>query len=76
MVRKSLFRSKLITDESYDYSDASTEVPEVTQHAGASAHLKQLLVQTWFYFKMVMKELPFQGILLAGLMITTEFFFS
>ena len=70
VVRKSLFRSKLITDESYDYSDASTEVPEVTQHTGASAHLKQLLIQTWFYFKMVMKELPFQGILLAGLMIT------
>ncbi len=70
VIRKSFFKKKAIPDEEYDYSEASTEIPEVIQESGLKAHLQQLYKQTLFYFRMIMKELPFQGILLAGLMMT------
>ena len=65
-----LFKKRVVADEEYDYSEARTEVPVVHQNTGITAQLKQLSKQTFFYFRMIIKELPFQGILLAGLMMT------
>jgi hypothetical protein len=70
VVRKSLFRRKLVSDEDYDYSEVKTDIPKIKLSTGFGTHLVQLKKQTFFYFRLVIKELPFQGILLAGLMMT------
>ncbi len=70
VVRKSLFKKKTNLIEDYDYSQVKTNIPEVTTQSGLSAYLDQFRKQTVFYFKLIINELPFQGILIAGLMMT------
>jgi ABC-type transport system involved in multi-copper enzyme maturation permease subunit len=70
VVRTSLFKRKAAVDESYDYSEARTKIPLVHQNKGFFTHVNQLILQTTFYTKLVFKELPFQGILFAGILLT------
>jgi ABC-type transport system involved in multi-copper enzyme maturation permease subunit len=70
VVRNSIFKKKTTSDESYDYTESQTKLPSVTQKTGIKTYIKQLRLQTVFYTRMVYGELPFQGILLAGLMLT------
>lgn len=74
VVRKSWFKKKTVKAESA--SKTGIKIPSVNFKFGLSAYLLQIRTQTWFYFKSVLKGIPFQAIILFGLflMIINSFF--
>ncbi|WP_424961536.1 M1 family aminopeptidase [Ekhidna sp.] len=74
VVRKSWFKKKTTKAESA--SKTSVSIPSVSFNFGFSTYLLQLRKQTWFYFKTVIKSVPFQAIIVFGmfLMVVNSFF--
>lgn len=74
VVRKSWFKKKAAKAESA--SKTSVSIPSVSFNFGFSTYLLQLRKQTWFYFKSVIKSVPFQAIIVFGmfLMVVNSFF--
>ena len=74
VVRKSWFKKKVKEDSTT--SDTSIAIPKVNFQFGLSTYLLQIRKQSTFYFKTVLKGLPFQAIVVFGLfiMIINSFF--
>ncbi|MEM7298495.1 MAG: aminopeptidase, partial [Bacteroidota bacterium] len=74
VVRKSWFRKKTQKEETA--SNTSISIPSVDYKFGLGAYLLQVRKQSWFYFKSVLKGIPFQAIIAFGffLMIINSFF--
>ncbi len=49
------------------FSPASISIPAIAQQFGLKTDLKQLFSQTWFYFKQVLRSIPFIAIVLFGM---------
>ena len=74
VVRNTLFKKKTVQEA--DTTNTAVEIPKVTQSLGLGTYLQQIWQQAVFYFKFVVKSIPFQAISLFGLalMITNSFF--
>ncbi len=74
VVRKSWFKKKASKAETT--SKTSITIPSVNFSFGFKTYLLQLRKQTWFYFKTVIRGIPFQAIIVFGLflMIVNSFF--
>ena len=74
VVRKSWFKKK--TQKTEDTTNTQIAIPSVSFKFGFGTYLLQIRRQTWFYFKTVMKGIPFQAIVGFGLflMIINSFY--
>lgn len=74
VVRNSWFKKK--TKKDVSRSNTGIEVPKVNLHFGLNTYLLQIRKQTIFYFKSVIKGIPFQAIVAFGLflMIINSFY--
>lgn len=74
VVRKSWFKKK--ASKEVTVSNTAISIPSVSFSFGLGAYLLQIRKQTWFYFKSVIKGIPFQAIIGFGLflMIINSFF--
>ncbi|MEQ8907467.1 M1 family aminopeptidase [Ekhidna sp.] len=74
VVRKSWFKKKAAKAESASKTNVS--IPTVNFNFGFNKYLLQLRKQTWFYFKTVIRSIPFKAIIGFGLflMIVNSFF--
>jgi ABC-2 type transport system permease protein len=78
VIRNSLFKKKLKVDKSPKIKPELVRIPFATQFSGFGTQLTQLWQQTIFYFKMVIKEVPFLAIMLVGVAQTviSSFYFA
>jgi ABC-type transport system involved in multi-copper enzyme maturation permease subunit len=76
VVGKSLFRKKAIREEKITFNPAQVQIPMPQQVINISTYLKQVWTQSIFYTKMVVREVPFIGIILIGLiqLIVSSFY--
>ncbi|GAB4236653.1 MAG: M1 family aminopeptidase [Ekhidna sp.] len=74
VVRKSWFKKK--TKQEHIKSNTAMAIPSVNFKFGFSTYLLQVRKQTWFYFKTVLKGIPFQAIVAFGmfLMVINSFY--
>ena len=74
VVRKSWFRKKTTKEETV--SQTNIPIPSVNFTFGFGTYLLQLRKQTWFYFKTVVRGIPFRAIILFGffIMIINSFY--
>ncbi len=74
VVRKSWFKKKAAKEESASKTDIT--IPTVKFNFGIYTYLLQLRKQTWFYFKTVIRSIPFKAIIGFGffIMIVNSFF--
>lgn len=69
VVRNSIFRTKAVKEVRSTIRPEETKIPVVQQFTGLSTHIGQLVKLTFFYFKMVFKEIPFIAIVIAGMLL-------
>ncbi|MEE9363170.1 MAG: M1 family aminopeptidase [Cellulophaga sp.] len=73
VVRNSIFKKKTLISskkENRIETDISTiKIPVFTQGTGLKSKLNQLLTHTLFYFKSILKEVPFLAIVICGMAI-------
>jgi hypothetical protein len=69
VVRSSIFKTKLAKDNMARIKPEETKIPLAHQFSNFSTHFGQLVKLTLFYFKMVFKEVPFIGIVIAGMLL-------
>ena len=69
VVRSSIFKTKLAKDNTARIKPEETKIPLAHQFSNFSTHFGQLVKLTLFYFKMVFKEVPFIGIVIAGMLL-------
>ncbi|MEO1053573.1 MAG: M1 family aminopeptidase [Bacteroidota bacterium] len=67
VVRSSLFKKKTI--KNIEVSNATVTVPEATQRLGLKTYILQILKQSGFYYKQVLRGLPFIIIMAFGMFI-------
>ncbi len=74
VVRSSWFKKKVKEDETV--TNTSVEIPKVSFAFGAKTYFQQIVTQSKFYFKSVIKGIPFQAIAGFGffLLIINSFF--
>ncbi len=74
VVRKSWFKKK--AQKGDEPTNTQIQIPSVNFQFGFGTYLLQIRKQTWFYFKTVLKGIPFQAIVAFGLflMIVNSFF--
>ena len=74
VVRKSWFKKKAVKE--VVQSNTSIKIPKVNFKFGLGTYILQIRKQTWFYFKSVLRGIPFQAIVAFGmfLMIVNSFF--
>lgn len=69
VVRNSIFRVRSLKEEKLTIKPAETKIPVAQQFTGLATHTGQLIKLTFFYFKMVFKEIPFIAIVVAGMLL-------
>lgn len=67
VVRNSLFKKKAVVSDKTNKKQAEIPVPLVNLQTNLAANIKQLIMQTKFYFSSVFKDFPFLGIVFCGL---------
>lgn len=79
VVRSSLFKSKKKKDlKEAKINPENVRIPLASQYSGFSTSLTQLWTQSLFYFKMVIREVPFLAIAFVGIVqiIVDSFYFN
>jgi ABC-2 type transport system permease protein len=69
VVQNSLFKPKPIKEEKQLIRSESVIIPVAKQIVTGSTYVKQFLKLTFFYFKMVFREIPFIAIVIAGMLL-------
>lgn len=69
VVRGSIFRPRSLREERVMIKPEETKIPWGKQFTGLATHVSQLVKLTFFYFKMVFKEIPFIAIVVAGMLL-------
>ena len=69
VVRNSIFKSRSVKEERLTIKPEEIKIPLAQQFTSLSTHIGQLVKLTIFYFKMVFKEIPFIGIVIAGMLL-------
>ena len=78
VVRNALFKKKASKNTTPSINPESVLIPAVTQYSGFPTQMQQLWTQAIFYFKMVIREIPFIAIVFIGLadLIIGSFYFQ
>lgn len=69
VVRKGLFRKKKIKEEASTVNQIEIPVPKVSLQYSIGTNLQQLFSQTKFYLFSLLKDIPFLGIVICGMLI-------
>lgn len=70
VVRNSIFKTKAVVRKAAKVVKPELVIiPVVRQVVNTGSHIKQLIRLSFFYFKMVIKEVPFLAILICGMLL-------
>ncbi len=78
VVRNSLFKKKKLKEETVKINPETVKIPLVRQFSGFSTNLTQLWKQVVFYFRMIIREVPFIAIVFVGFcqLVVSSFYFD
>lgn len=78
VVRSSIFKKKKLDVNKEEEVIVDSQLPEVRQILGIGTSLKQIRMQSWFYFMQVLKSIPFSAISIFGIfiLVVSSFFIN